>query len=153
MAWSGVDDGVPERTVQKPDTFNGGTFSSKCMDVDRRLQDIGRWFGRADYDSYVPEWVASYPCCDGRAVGSCCEVVATTHRNHFSPEMMVFAMRCCRWGSPDQVQVLWKDEGMDRYELISVFDPAWDAAVTKVAERVSVKPVLSSDARRPELPM
>jgi len=61
--------------------------------------------------------VVAHGCPHEESVGSAVEWVLVFHCNHFSPEKALFPLSTIRWSKPEEVQVIWKDEEMDGYEI------------------------------------
>ena len=69
---------------------------------------------------YVPYCGLSHP----EETGAC-QFMAIAHINHFQPDELIQAISSFRWEDPDEVQVLWKDKEMVRFQIERMSAPYW----------------------------
>lgn len=105
IAWSGIDD-IAEENV--------------------RTTEI-----QAEYEKIKYGWFGTRlsPSCSKESIGSACEVVLLMHANHFNVEGMIRLLRGMKWEYPEHVELFYKSEHDENYQVIRVFDektwPHW----------------------------
>ncbi len=111
ITWSGIDE-LPPTGI--------GSIDESGRQLDR-LVDIEKAYCKIIRDSWGPNvqwgkrWVVSWACPDQRAIGGACEFLATTHYESFDPDGFLEAARQFQWSNPEEVQIFFKDEDMERY--------------------------------------
>ena len=112
LNWSAVDDGPKELTNRHRD---------RLREVDLEYDSIsGRGVGSNAWSASA--WVEIPPCPEPGSPGGACEFVAVTHINHFVRDELMVALAKFPWEMPEEVQVLWKNEEMERFEVVVLAD-------------------------------
>jgi hypothetical protein len=96
LAWSGIDKAVEL----------AGTGARVQTIIDRYNEEMGRSILLDIQESCVR--------------GFACEVTAVLDINHFAPEEMLKILRGLAWEIPEEVAIIYKDEHMDSYAIISI---------------------------------
>lgn len=74
--------------------------------------------------------LVAWPCPHPDSLGGACELVLIFHLNHAPIEEIGVALMKMQWEHPDKVQIIWKNEDMDGYQIVnaSKCNPErWDA--------------------------
>lgn len=66
-----------------------------------------------------PRWTPILPC-GPWSLGSACEFVAVAHVNHFCVDELMEVLDKYVWESPEEVQVMCKDEEQDQYFVLDL---------------------------------